>query len=338
MRRHDVLLGALLLVGAAALANAQQPVEFDLAGPTTQTRPTPASVVRLRVVNRMPGKDYKISIVDRVMDIDAFPPLGGAAAVAGGNTCDTLLAAAKKLSAADGPKNEADVAKSVSAIDASLAAGDCNTPSTQQQIQLELGKTMLDVPGTYPVSDGHELVLTVSRLEGDKTLTWTLTLQGASRGKWVTTYGMAFSPNKDEKYFAKSTGDKQFTITAQREPGGLKPMPAVFFTWLPRSRQDKDLVVGPTAGFGLEGGNRPAIFGGLTFTYNWNLGFVVGVGIVPETRLVGQYTPGDMVTENLADDALHTTVVRARAAFAFTFRFGSNPFTAPSSSSSGKKD
>ena len=142
-------------------------------------------------------------------------------------------------------------------------------------------------------------------------------------------------PNKDEKYFTAGAGDK-FTITAESRRGGLKPLPAVFFTWLPRSGQDKNLVVGPTAGFGLEGGNRPAAFGRLGFTYNWNLGFVAGVGVVPERRLTGRYTAGQVVAMDLSSDQLHSDVVEVRWMFAFTYRFGSNPFVQAPVTTTGK--
>lgn len=328
--KYRIVLAIAVFAAAPAAARAQQTVEVDLAKSSAQTRPAPGPEIQFRIVNRLPGKDYKISVVDRIIEIDAFiAPTG--TRTAGGDKCSDLLLQAENLDvtpAKGGPKDEADVATRVKAIDAALANGDCKDGAVVQSIGVAVAKTRLDVSGTFHVADGHELVLTASRQEGDKPLTWTMTVQGASRGKWITTYGLAFVPDKDEKYFTAAAADK-FTITAEARRGGLKPLPAVFFTWLPRSRQDADLVVGPTAGFGLEGGNRPAVFGGLSLTYNWNLGFVAGAGVVPERRLTGRYEAGQIIATDLSSEALHTNVVEVRWLFAFTFRFGSNPFAQP---------
>lgn len=324
-------LGVLIVLLAAAHpteTRAQQTVDLDLALSNAQTLPASGADVRLRVVNRMPGKDYEIAVVDRVMETDAFVLNAQNRAVAG-SPCADLLKAAQTLQSsapAGGPKDEADVGRRVHQIDASLAAGDCADAAVVQSIQMEVSKSRLDVPGVYRVVAGHEVVLTVTRNDAGKTLTWTLIIQGASRGKWLITYGLAFVPDKDTLYFTKAAGDKQFTITRQSDRDEVKPLPAVFFTWLPRSRQDRNFSCGPTAGFGLEGGSRPAAFLGLGVTFNWNLGLLMGGAIVPEKRLNGRYTEGQLVTENLSDDALHQTVASARWMAALTFRFGSNPF------------
>jgi len=331
-------LSLAVLIASSAPAAAQQ--VLDLAGSSSQTAPASGAPVKFQIINRMPNKDYITAVVDRITQVDAFAPLNATKPAGPPPPCDDLLGKAKDLSStgANAPAKETDVQNVVKSIRDGLASGTCTDSDKVKAINAELAKTTLDVSGEFTVADGHEVVLTVTRRDDSK-LTWTLTVQGASRGKWLTTYGAAWAPNRDEKYFAKATGTtSQYAITAERAQGGLTPpMPVVFFTWLGRSHQDTDLAYGPTAGFGVEGGNRPTIFGGYSVTYNWNLGFVTGVAVVPELRLNGRYSPDQVVTENLAADALLVSVYRPRWFFAFTFRFGSNPFVAPTPTAPVKK-
>ena len=114
----------------------------------------------------------------------------------------------------------------------------------------------------------------------------------------------------------------------QTESDGLKTIPAVFFSWLPRSRQGSDWALSPSAGLGVKG-DRPAVFLGANLTYNWNLAVAAGAVLLQETRLNGKYTetqPPQTIAENLSDDQLHSKTFRVRWFAAVTFRFGSNPF------------
>lgn len=324
-----------LAMWAAAPAYAQQTIDLDLGGPATVTLPAPSAPVRLRIINRIPNKDYTVSVMTHVTPIDGLAPVTGGATLAGPSSCSQLLTEAEDLDGATAPKSEKEVKGAVESIRLRLASGGCSDSQSVQAIQLALARTMIEIPGVQTVGEGSELVLTVIRVEGTTTLTWRLTLQGGSRGKWLTTFGMAFAPNRDTQYFTRgigATGGAPFVITKEEDMGGLKPIPSVFFSWMPRSRQDRDWAVGPGAGFGLEGGNRPAVFAGLSATYNWNIGVIAGLAMVPEKRLNGRYsdtTPPQSVSADIDAAALHVTTVSARAFFALTFRFGSNPFTAP---------
>jgi hypothetical protein len=230
------------------------------------------------------------------------------------------------------PADEAAVGKLVGEINAARAAAGCSA-SDKQLIDDLIETTTLIVDGTYQATAGHEVVLTVSRQAEKSTLSWSLTLQGKSRGAWLTTYGAAFAPDKSENFFAKATTDAaKFTITREAQSTGWKQMPALFFTWIPSSQQDRNWSAGPTAGIGLEGNNRPSIFLGGEVTYNWNLGFVAGLSMSPEKRLNGQYTEGQTVGAAINSDGLHKTSIFPRFFFAVTLRFGSNPFKTPEAS------
>ncbi|MEO8681615.1 MAG: hypothetical protein ABI665_21390, partial [Vicinamibacterales bacterium] len=269
MSRLVVGTGVLIACAAASPALGQQAVDLDLAGSTSMTLPAPGTPVKLRVINRIPSLDYSVVVENRLIAIAALDPLEQGTKLAGSTACDAELSTAKKLSTSP-PKSEREVKTIADGVRANLEAGICSDSKTVQEINLALARTVLDIQGNFAVTEGHEVVLTISRKEGDKTLTWRLTVQGESRGKWLTTFGLAFVPDKDKKYFTKgtgATGGAPFAIMPEQELGGFKPMPSVFFTWIARSRQDKNWAVGPGAGFGLEGGSRPAVFAGLNVTY-----------------------------------------------------------------------
>lgn len=331
----------IAVVLTPSIAWAQSPQVLDLGSGTTQTKSAPAGMFNLQILNRLPLEDYHVSVIDRIRPVDALPALEGAkAAGSSADPCATLVTRAEALSITDkAPKTEVAMKKEVTDIRKKLKAQTC--AAQEEQINASLSATVIDL-GDFEVPEGHELIVNVARKDGDKDLSWSLTLQGPARGLWLTTYGMAFTSDRGQKFFTKANGTSgagAYTITAESPADrfDLKPMPSVFFTWLSRDQQDRSWAHGWTAGFGLEGGARPAIFAGYSGTFRWNLGVVVGVAAVPEIRLAGRYSSDQKVAEDLAAEALHKTTVRPRWLAAVTYRFGSNPFKAPAAAEGGDK-
>ena len=119
------------------------------------------------------------------------------------------------------------------------------------------------------------------------------------------------------------------------EQSDLAVIPAAFFQWLPLTRELKDWAVGPTLGLGVKS-DRPAFFVGGIVTFNQNLGLVVGVPVYQQLKLRGNYSEGQVISENLNEDQLHKKVYRfQRFFFGGVFRFGSNPFAGGESGSNG---
>lgn len=108
----------------------------------------------------------------------------------------------------------------------------------------------------------------------------------------------------------------------------LKLVPSVFFSWLPASRQNSDWSASFSAGLGVKQ-DTPAVLAGLSVTYNWNIGIFLGAMIAQETRLLGKYTVGQAITEDLTNEQLTQKVYGPRPVVAVTFRFWSNPFSEP---------
>src|SRR5438552_9540762 len=119
--------------------------------------------------------------------------------------------------------------------------------------------------------------------------------------------------------------DNKFTITRERDETSASLVPSVYFSWLPDRTDWHGWTMSPTIGFGMRNESPAALIGG-ALNYNWNLGFVAGIGMLQEKRLAGKYSENQILTENLNDDQLHEKVWRPSLFVAGTVRFGSNPF------------
>jgi hypothetical protein len=319
----------LLLVLAAAPLAAADTLTLDLAKQapgSSVTVPAGASpAIQFRIVSRLPEAAYSYSLEETIAEIPPFPPVT-AGFRARDMACEALFEKSKSLPAAS---DEDAVAALVDEIEKALAAKECTDPQFVGAIQVNLARTRFDVPGVYQVGPGRTLTLTVSReAGGDKKLSWVLIVSGGERGKWLVTYGVAVAPDEDERYYTSPTSDGKFAILPETPSDGLKAIPAVFFSWLPRSHQTRDWSVSPSAGLGVKD-DRPAVFLGASLTYNWNLAVAAGAVLVQETRLNGKYQatdPPQVVAENLSEDQLLSKTYRVRWFAAVTFRFGSNPF------------
>jgi len=274
--------------------------------------------ISIRIINRAPTLAYSISVEDSIVLIPqlTMPPPGAAQAT---RACQDLLDLADLLwKAAD----EQEVSKRVAGIQAGI--DQCQDPALLLVVRARVASTTLDVPRVHRVLPGHQLTITVSRPSGNKTLTWVTIVKGEDRGMWLTTYGATVTDNGDERFYVQEANGR-FTITPEAKATGVKVIPSVFFTWLPRAHQAQDFSWGLTGGLGIED-DAPAFFVGGGLTYNWNLGIVAGVSLVKETRLNGKYTSGQELSQSLSEDQLLKTVFQPRLFVGVTFRFGSNPF------------
>jgi hypothetical protein len=292
--------------------------------------PVSSGRVPVRVINRVPTREYRVSVVREVRSIDALPfvPPGGFAAA---DVCQRLLDKAEGLRVAG--LVEADVSGIVSAVKGDLH--NCDDPAFLTKIDQELASTIMDL-GEYELPHGTQLTISVSRDDSGKTLTWVKVLQTEERGRWLTLYGFGVVPSRDDRYFLAPAGEGKFTITQEDKRRGYRAVPSVFFMWLPRKFQGSDWSHGFTAGFGVKN-DQPALSVGYSVLHNWNIGLVGGVSLGRELRLNGRYKSPQEVTENLAEDALHAKVLQTRAMIAVVFRFGSNPF-AGSDQGEGKSE
>ncbi len=188
---------------------------------------------------------------------------------------------------------------------------------------------------TTPLKLGQEYVVTITgepketcgkENKPDAKRVWTVVYSTGDRGTWDTLYGFSFSPNKDESFFSKSldTTPATFAVTRKDAHPGYAFVPALFFTWYPKSGDGTNCTWGPTAGIGFDL-KSPNAFFGMQWTFNRNFALVAGGVVRPEKRLNGKYKVGDIVKDNLSEDQLSETTFTTRFFFSLAFRFSKKP-------------
>ncbi len=325
---------ALSLLPSPARAGDIPEVVLDLANSKADTAVTqtvdPGQYV-VRFTNRMPGQKYDHSIIRENLQIPALDgPVGPLKPAerdrnltACPNTCDALSGAIWKAT------SEKVVAESLANAPASLEKAGCSKGDIAIFLAKMQSATELEVP--VAVRSGEKVMVTLYREGGSgeaKALRWTCVLQTQRRGTWLVTYGVVFSPDRDETFATVPVAGTAGSFVIQRDRGGtdaVKRIPAVFFSWMREENARGDLSLSPTGGLGTDGSSL-ATFLGCSLTYNSNLQLSAGVAVIPRKRLVGKYTSGQVIQENLTDDQLHRTVLAPNLFIAIAFRFGSNPF------------
>lgn len=319
----------MLVCGTLALAvPAQAQVVIDLARQrpgTTNTYAVVPGVKAVRVVNMVPIKrSYDVLVKFETIPIPALPSMqipwigkpGAEANLA--DPCDAVKSGAAALNAVD---EEEAVAPIASALTTAVNSGRCTDPVPMDAARTLLARTTVDVP--FDTRAGQQWTIVVSRTGGDRV--WTAVVTTEPRGRWVTTYGFTFAPDRDETYFARPKDGGTFTVAAQREPRGLVAIPSVFFSWLSTKSAGRNLTFAPIAGIGVAK-ERPAVVGGLGITFNHNIGMVLGVSAYAQRRLHGRYAPDEEIAENLSESQLHVSEMRPAFTVSATYRFGSSPF------------
>lgn len=297
---------AVILLGLSATGLAAQDlsraVDADLAiyGAATTITVNPGTAIgALTILNRMPGANYDLSVVRRAIEVEVLD-IQGFFREAQGDT-DAGIESADPCAALDGADSEAVIAR----ILATIPQG-CPGTTSIHAIGLELGRN-------------EELVITISRsLPSAKT--WVITLTTGRDGKWYTTYGFTFLPNRDKRYFSRPETEG-FSIAEQNDREDFDFRPSILFHYqLPRTH-NHSLVAG--LGYDLE---SIAVFGGYGYTFNSNVTITAGVAIHEQEDLVGRYEVGDKLQDAIDSAQLVEKTFAPNVYVGISFRFGSNVF------------
>jgi pimeloyl-ACP methyl ester carboxylesterase len=321
-RLSRLLAGLLVLWAADARAQTQIDLAATLAGDTISINPGSLSLV---VANRLRARTYRVTVNVEAVPIPPLPPVQlPVRETVATAPCQALIDATGALSSS---KDEAEVAQAVREIERRLSDAKCADVAvvTAARDAVNGTRRVLD---PLVVASGEQVKVTIERLAMDGNAvdkTWTVTFSTGARGQWLTTYGFAFIPDRDERYFSKAAGANAFVITKERDAGGLTPAPSVFFSWLSRKAALGNWSISPTAGLGLTD-KLPSVFGGVSVLFNQNIGVAAGIGLYAQKRLNGRYAADQQIEENLGDDQLHRVVYLPNVMVAATYRFGSNPF------------
>jgi hypothetical protein len=298
-------------------------------GQTHQIAVAPGEGV-VEIVNRVPGKRYSVTTTLRQVSIPVLTP-PGAVLISATAVCDDppeTVATARLANLT----TEREVMAAVETLE-----NDAATCSEEQRsgLDAEVRRLTVRTIHTFTVRAGQELEVVVK----DDKQTWTVVFSTGARGTWRTMYGFVFTPNRDETYFAKAEGDK-FRVTRQHV--GDKEyafIPSVFWSWMPTTWQSWWLVPSLTGGLGFDKSN-PAVFLGSSFTYNENVGVVIGYVAQRQKRLNGNYDPANLplIDTALTPDQLSREAYRPNLFFGVSFRFGSNPFESEAKKEPEKKE
>lgn len=312
------IVGCLAAVPPIARAQERE-LPVNLAGGAAQSMDVEAGGHRLVLKSFLPHATYVITI-GAAAPVQ-LPPLTREPKPATAAPCDALV---KLKSKAAEQASEEAMASLVTELTGELAACDAVSREAFRQATRREDEQAFDMP------PGTTRTVVIRRVPvNDKVgeRVWSITLKAPERGRWLTTYGVGFTPDRSDRFFLKGAGENRFTVAAQRRHRDqVNYIPAVFFTWLARDQQLKSVSRGWTAGLGFEA-DRPAMFGGYHWAWNQNIGLMFGAAVHQHKRLHGRYTENDVVTEALTDDQLHESVYAPNAVLSLTFRLGSNPFS-----------
>lgn len=302
--------------------------KIDLAsqnpGETTTLPVAAGSVVSIVIANRIPGRNYDITVIKRVIPIEplSFPKTRERRDQA----CTDLIAATEDLLKASDEKAASDTAAKIQKLLPGMDPTTCPDVANAQKALAEMNRA---IPGNYLVGAGEDLEITVERKDAaGKTLRWKVILSAGDRGKFFTSYGFLFIPTVEKELFSKATSTAgDFVITRKADRKNFDFAPSVLFTWLSTADQASPRpLVRPTLGLGFDL-STPVVFAGVSLTYNINLALVGGVVMHQQRHLSGEFNEGQTIHENLSSEKLTSTTYKPNWFFGVAFRFDTVPFS-----------
>ncbi len=318
------------LVTAAAPAAAQGFV-VDLgqqvAGKTAEISVSPGTTGVVAVTSKLPTRKYTVTTRVRVIPVPPLTSPFKATTATGDDLCvegDTAAIVERALAALTA---ENDVAPKIDELRALAAACATSPDRIIEIVNAAARRLTVQELSSITLSAGQELEVRVLREDNQL---WTVVFSAGPRGTWHTLYGFMFTPNFDEEYSTVAEGS-QFRVTPQFTSRlDLKFLPAVFWSWMPASRENRSLNWSWTGGLAFDQA-RPAVFGGWSFAYNHNLALVMGGVFHQQKRLDANYNPEalPLVASALTPEQLSRQPFRFNAFVGLAFKFSSSPFAEP---------
>lgn len=312
-----------ILVLSSPVAAAAGELDLAAVGPgSTRTLRVEPGELDLRIVHRLPGKEYSIEVLVDDLPVPPFTlagfraPSGSASLAPLGTSLAT--GCTKAIEDAFALDHEADVPGLLEA-----------NPECADQIR----RLTTESVGSSSIERGQRIKVVVTRAAR----IWTWIFSAGPRGEWRTSYGFTFVPNDDRKYVTRpGTGDEsaKFRIFEQDDREELDFVPSVLFSWRPATRAPEKWK----RGWSLTGGlgwdlEKPVVLAGLGWTFNENLILTFGVAIHQQTRLLGKYSkesaePGNLVGEALEPGQLVESTYGPNLYLGVAFRFdtSNDPF------------
>ena len=321
------LLCVLLALGTSApsLAADHESIELDLATCGTRTfEVSSGTKVTVELTNRL-FVAYQVEILRTFALPDLSPPENGSQLQSDSESCQYLLDSVQEIREST---NEADLAAVLS-----RARGEIDTADPRCRRQIRALRHAIDATnetlGTYRLRGGDVLTVKVRRPAGDGEKTCEATISTEPSGRWLTSYGFTFVPNRNDEFFTRSLGEDKFEIAEiSNDRSTLEDLdfvPSFFYSYLPRRYQDRDWSPGITFGLGFDQ-SSPAVFVGGSLDYRRFASLIAGVVVHEQQTLDGRYTLGQELTMALNEDDLHDESYGLNFFIGVSFRFNGNPF------------
>lgn len=181
----------------------------------------------------------------------------------------------------------------------------------------------------FTIAANQQLVITIERaLPSPKK--WVRTLTTGQIGKWYTTYGFTFFPDRNHSFFAKQETSTPpggaeavtvFRITEEKDRNELEFRPSILFHYQLPQAHNHSLVAG--LGYDLE---NIALFAGYGYSFHSNVTLTAGLAIHEQEDLIGRYEVGDTVKEAIDSAQLVSKTFAPNLYLGVSFRFGTNIF------------
>ncbi len=366
---------------AKAAGTAPQSLTIDLADSPGGVFPRAPGTYKLRLINKLPNADYKVTshltsqAIPNPIDLSNVTKPTPAPVQDRATVAPACTAALTALNAnLDAAMCEADVALIAQLAPSVLSSAKCDEQSKSEFLaQLDAKTTREDAEALPVVANADSLDVIVTRqafissqtgpnlrcrgetpgppvpgISGTSVAsrtvgTWRFEF-GKAEAQWLTYYGFNFTKSGDDTFYSKTNSGSNpasFTITQEASRQNQNFSASIYALRIPAedgfkaSRiagwKSNDWMGGLTAGLGFDFSN-PTVFFGYGIGWGYNVMLTAGVVMHRETRLKGQYNPGDVITTNLTADQLVDSTYKPRAYIGVAFRLGSNPFSAPTNS------
>lgn len=287
------------------------------------------------IINKMPegSYQYKISVEEATVEVPSLSTSNGASAA---NGCDSIMAnyiqAYNNLKGATAESLVAQFIKTLQAEKKNITQANMGCyNSLDMNADILIDATSEANGFDFKLKKGQIIKIVINRLNNGTNeieKTWIVFFKTPPRVDFLTHFGFTFSPGlvkRSTKYFAKQGTDNHYTITEMNDNGDefwddlsltanfiypfwyeKNPNDALHFAWM--------------AGFGINGDAKFTVFTGPSVLLSDFMSIGLGFGVSNQYKLNGQYKAGDVITENLNFDQLHSKGLVGDILLTLTFR------------------
>ncbi|WP_439484506.1 hypothetical protein [Cyclobacterium plantarum] len=310
---------------------------------TEQTRSiSPNNDFKIKIINKLPGKSYSISMIKENIPIDEIDLSGKADSITtdGGGVarCMEFISSVMEIyeieDEAKIPAKKKEINSEINKFQRIFQSGTVRDPDTGcEQIQIykaeEIIQSTEEVLDKIPLKMGEKVTVVVTRDDDGETKKWISVFTTGSRGEFQISYGFSFITQmmSQENIFFTNSIDNEFFIQKEVNRRSMTFVPSLFFTWMGKRSFNNNFAFSLSGGLGFDFEN-PTVFLGPTISFNENIKIHLGIAGNKQYSLLGRYTDGQQISELLTIDQLHEKIYKLNPYFSLSLRLKNNPFEA----------